>query len=351
MHHKLLSRRFALSLLVPGLLLGCDATSVVADAGPIADAPEPRPSAGDPLPSWRDGNAKKAVIEFVTGITKEGSTGFVATADRIAVFDNDGTLWAERPLPFEVAFVRDRVKELAPQHSDWREKQPFKGVLENDVKAVAATGERGIAELLAATHVGNTTDEFEKIVRDWFATARHPKFNRPYTDLVYQPMLEMLGYLRANGFKTYIVSGGGTEFMRPWVERAYGIPREQVIGSRVKMQYDRKNGTPVLRRLAEADLVDDKAGKPVGIQQLIGRRPIAAFGNSDGDFEMLEWATSGSSPHLGLLVHHTDAEREWSYDRDNSVSALSRALDEAPRRGWIVVDMKRDWKRVFPFEP
>jgi phosphoserine phosphatase len=323
----------------------------MADAGSPADATEGDHAIADPLPSWHEGNGKKAVVEFVARVTKEGAPSFVAVTDRIAVFDNDGTLWAERPIPFEVAFVRDRVKDLAPQHPDWRDKQPFKGVLEGDVKAVAAMGERGITELLVATHVGNTTAEFERVVKDWIAKARHARFNRPYTDLVYQPMLEVLGYLRANGFKTYIVSGGGAEFMRPWVERVYGIPPEQVIGSRAKMKYDHQNGMPVLRRLGEADLVDDKAGKPVGIQQLIGRRPIAAFGNSDGDFEMLEWATSSSSPHLGVLVHHTDAEREWSYDRDHSVSALSRALDEAPRHNWIVVDMKAEWKKVFPFEP
>ena len=217
---------------------------------------------------------------------------------------------------FQFLFALDRVKALAAQHPDWRQKQPFKGVLEGDTEAVMASGERGLVELIAATHAGNTTEEFERIVSDWIATARHPKFNRPYTEMVYQPMLEVLAYLRANGFKTFIVSGGGVEFMRPWVERVYGIPPEQVVGSRAKVKYEVRNGVPVLARLAEVDFIDDKAGKPVGIHQVIGRRPIAAFGNSDGDFEMLEWVTSGRGPRLGLIVHHTDAEREWAYDRD-----------------------------------
>ena len=271
-------------------------------------------------------------------------------AERIATFDNDGTLWSEQPIYFQVAFALDRVKALAPQHPEWKDKQPFKGVLEGDPKAVAASGEQGLLEIMAVTHVGNTTEEFEAVVKDWISTARHPKFDRPYTDLVYQPMLELLAYLRSNGFKTFIVSGGGVEFMRAWVERVYGIPPEQVVGSRAKMKYEVRNGVPVLLRLAEVDLVDDKAGKPVGIQQVIGRRPIAAFGNSDGDFEMLEWTTSGPGPRFGLIVHHTDAEREWAYDRTSHIGQLARGLDEAPKRGWIVVDMKRDWKVIYPFQ-
>ena len=268
--------------------------------------------------------------------------------ERIATFDNDGTLWSEQPLYFQLLFALDRVKALAAQHPEWKQKQPFKGVLDGDTKAVMSSGERGLLELMAATHAGNTTDEFERIVSDWIATARHPKFNRPYTEMVYQPMLEVLAYLRANGFKTFIVSGGGVEFMRPWVERVYGIPPEQVVGSRAKVQYEVRNGVPVLARLAEVDFIDDKAGKPVGIHQVIGRRPIAAFGNSDGDFEMLEWVTSGSGPRFGLIVHHTDAEREWAYDRTSHIGQLLRGLDEAPKRGWIVADMKSDWKTVFP---
>jgi phosphoglycolate phosphatase-like HAD superfamily hydrolase len=302
----------------------------------------------DPLPSWADSASKKAIVEFVGRVTREGSSGFVPPAARIATFDNDGTLWGEQPIYVQVMFALDRVKALAPKHPAWSTTQPFKGVLEGDVKAVAASGEQGLLEMMAATHVGNTTEEFDAVVREWIASARHPKTKRLYTEMVYQPMREVLTYLRANGFKTFIVSGGGVEFMRPWVEGVYGIPPEQVIGSRAKMKYEVREGTPVLARLAEVDLVDDKAGKPVGIQQIIGRRPIIAFGNSDGDFEMLEWTTSAPGPRLGVIVHHTDAEREWAYDRTSHIGQLARGLDEAGKRGWVLVDMKRDWKVIHP---
>jgi len=303
----------------------------------------------DPLPSWREGAAKKAIVEFVSKVIKEGGPHFVPVVDRIAVFDNDGTLWSEQPIYFQFAFAIDRVKALAAKHPEWKEKQPFKAVLEGDLKTALGGGEHALAELMMASHAGMTTDEFEQIVKDWLATARHPKFKRPYTDLAYQPMLELLDYLRANGFKTYIVSGGGIEFMRPWVDRVYGIPPEQVVGSSIKVKYELRDGKPVLMRLPEIDFIDDKAGKPVGIHKFIGRRPIAAFGNSDGDFEMLEWTTTGPGPRFGLIVHHTDAEREWAYDRQSHVGKLARALDEAPKRGWTVVDMKNDWKSVYSF--
>jgi phosphoglycolate phosphatase-like HAD superfamily hydrolase len=299
------------------------------------------------LVSWNDGPAKKAIVDFVTRVTQEGSPDFVPVAARIATFDNDGTLWAEQPIYVQFAFALDRVKALAPQHPEWSQKQPFKGVLEGDAKAVAASGEPGLLEIVAATHADNTTDEFETIVRQWIASARHPKTQRPYTEMVYQPMLELLTYLRANGFKTFIVSGGGVEFMRPWVERVYGIPPEQVVGSRIKVKYEKRGSVPVLLRLAEVDHVDDGAGKPVGINQVIGRRPIAAFGNSDGDFEMLEWTTAAPGARLGLIVHHTDADREWQYDRSSHIGRLARGLDEAAARGWVVVDMRRDWTTVF----
>ena len=314
-----------------------------------ATAPRGTPQA-DPLPSWNDGAAKAAIVDFVGRVTRDGGPEFVAPGERIATFDNDGTLWGEQPVYVQFAFALDRVKALAPKHPEWTQKQPFKGVLEGDAKAVAASGEHGLLEIMAATHAGNTTEEFSRIVADWIDTARHPKSNRKYTEMVYQPMLELLAYLRANGFKTFIVSGGGVEFMRPWVERVYGIPPEQVVGSRAKVKYELRDGTPVLMRLAEVDLVDDKAGKPVGIHQVIGRRPIAAFGNSDGDFEMLEWTTARPGPHFGLIVHHTDAEREWAYDRSSHIGPLARGLDEAPKRGWIVADMKQDWKVIHPFE-
>ena len=337
--------RFGGSLVVLWLFLASGCTRESTPSGPPATASAP---AADPLPSWNEGATKKSIIDFVARVTRDGGPDFVPPPERIATFDNDGTLWSEQPLYVQLLFTLDRVKALAAQHPEWKQKQPFKGVLEGDTKAVMASGERGLLELMAATHAGNTSEEFERIVSDWIASARHPKFNRPYTDMVYQPMLEVLAYLRANGFKTFIVSGGGVEFMRPWVERAYGIPPEQVVGSRAKVKYEVRNGVPVLARLGEIDLIDDKAGKPVGIHQVIGRRPIAAFGNSDGDFEMLEWVTSGSGPRFGLIVHHTDAEREWAYDRTSHIGQLSRGLDEAPKRGWILADMKNDWKTVFP---
>jgi phosphoglycolate phosphatase-like HAD superfamily hydrolase len=322
---------------------------------PPATAPGSQPAPAplavvDPLPSWNDGATKQAIVAFVERVTRQGSADFVPPAERIATFDNDGTLWSEQPMYFQFAFALDRVKALAPQHPEWKGRQPFAAVLAGDVKGAASAGEKGLMDLLAATHTGNTTEEFERIVTDWIATAKHPKFDRPYTDLVFQPMLEVLQYLRANGFKTFIVSGGGVEFMRPWVERVYGVPPEQVVGSRAKVRYEVRDGKPELRRLAEVDFVDDKAGKPVGINQVIGRRPTAAFGNSDGDFEMLEWTTSAAGPRFGLLVHHTDGEREWAYDRASPIGQLVRGLDEGPERGWIVADMKRDWKIIYPFQ-
>jgi phosphoserine phosphatase len=301
----------------------------------------------DPLPSWQDTAAKANIVAFVKAVTEPGGKDFVPPADRIAVFDNDGTLWSEQPMYFQLAFALDRVKALAPQHPEWKNQQPFKAVLEGDMKALAETGERGLLELVMATHAGNTSEEFARIVRDWVSTARHPKFNRPYTDLVFQPMLELLAYLRANGFKTYIVSGGGIEFLRVVAEELYGVPPEQVIGSSVKTKYEVRDGKPVIVRLPEIDFIDDKAGKPVGIHQFIGKRPIAAFGNSDGDFQMLEWTTSAPGARLGLIVHHDDAEREYAYDRKSPFGKLDHGLDEGPKRGWTLVSMKNDWKKVY----
>jgi phosphoglycolate phosphatase-like HAD superfamily hydrolase len=306
--------------------------------------------ASDPLASWNDAPSKAAITDFVARVTRQGGADFVPVPERIAVFDNDGTLWSEQPIYFQLAFALDRVKELAPQHPEWKTTQPFKGVLEGDMKAVAATGQKGILEMIAVTHVNNTTEEFADIVTRWISAARHPKTKRLYTEMIYQPMLDLLAYLRTNGFKTYIVSGGGVEFMRPWVERVYGIPPEQVVGSRAKVKYELRNGEPVLMRLAAVDLIDDHAGKPVGIHQVIGRRPIAAFGNSDGDYEMLVWTTSGNGPRFGLIVHHTDAEREWAYDRSSHIGTLAKALDEAAARKWVVVDMKQEWKLIYPPE-
>ncbi|SOC44068.1 phosphoserine phosphatase [Rhizobium subbaraonis] len=303
----------------------------------------------DPLPSWSDTAPKKAIVAFVERVTRENTPDFVPEPDRIAVFDNDGTLWVEHPMYTQLAFILDRVKVMAKEHPEWNEQQPFKAALEGDLSALAASGEKGLLELVMTTHAGMTVDDFQKIVTDWIATARDPRFKRPYTELVYQPMLELLAYLRANGFKTFIASGGGVEFMRPWTERVYGIPPEQVIGSSVKTEFKERDGVPILFRLPEVNFIDDKAGKPVGINQFIGRRPIAAFGNSDGDLEMLEWTTSGgSTPRLGMIVHHTDADREYAYDRKTDFGRLDQALDVATDNGWVVVDMKNDWKEIFP---
>jgi phosphoserine phosphatase len=303
--------------------------------------------AADPLASWDEGASKKSIIDFVARVTTPGSAEFVPAPERIAVFDNDGTLWAEQPAYFQLLFALDRVKALASQHPEWKGKQPFKSALEGDMKALAASGEKGLLTLVMATHAGMTPEEFRQTARDWLATARHPKFKRPYTGLVYQPMLELLAYLRANGFKTFIVSGGGIEFVRAWSEEVYGIPPEQVVGSSIKTRYVVRDGAPALVRQPAVNFIDDKAGKPVGILQHIGRRPIAAFGNSDGDFEMLEWVTAGPGARLGLIVRHDDAEREFAYDRKSHVGRLARGLDEGPRRGWTIVSMKKDWKQVF----
>ncbi len=304
----------------------------------------------DPLPSWNDTAPKQAIIEFVGRVTKTGGPDFVAPADRIATFDNDGTLWVEQPMYVQMAFALDRIKALAPLHPEWKNKQPFKAVLEGDMRTLEKTGERGMMELVTVSHAGMTTTEFEKIVTDWLAAARDARFKRPYTELVYQPMLELLAYLRANDFKTYIVSGGGVEFMRPWTERAYGVSPEQVIGSSIKTKFVMRDGRPTLFRLPEINFIDDKTGKPVGINASIGRRPIAAFGNSDGDLEMLQWATMSGRLGFGLIVHHTDAEREYAYDRKSHFGRLDVALDAAAANQWTVVDMKRDWKVIFPFD-
>ena len=309
-------------------------------------------AAGDPLPSWNDGVAKKSIIEFVTKTTTAGDKSFVAPADRIATFDNDGTLWAEQPIYFQVAFALDEVKRLAPAHPEWAGKEPFKSIVAGDMKGLMASGEKGLLEAVAVSHSGMTTEEFSKNVADWLATAKHPKYKRPYSELVYQPQLELLTYLRANGYKTFIVSGGGVEFMRVFAEKVYGIPPEQVIGSSgvVKFAKD-KDGKTALIKEPKIEFVDDGPGKPVGINRFIGHRPIFAFGNSDGDQQMLEYTTSGTGPRFGGIVHHTDATREFAYDRTSHIGKLDKALDEAPKAGWIVVDMKSDWKTIFPPAP
>jgi len=303
-----------------------------------------------PLPSWNEGPSKASLLRFVEAVTSEGGAEFVPPLDRIAVFDNDGTLWSEKPVYFQLIFALDRVKVLASEHPEWQDQQPFKAILEDDMETFLASGLKAILDVLGATHGGNTSEEFEQIVLQWIAGARHPRTGRLYTEMVFQPMLELLDYLRARAFKTFIVSGGGIEFMRAWVEGVYGIPPEQVIGSSIKTKFEMRGSGPALVRIPEIDFIDDHAGKPVGIHRFIGRRPILAFGNSDGDLQMLQWTAAGEGLRFMGLLHHTDAEREWAYDRESPVGRLDEALDEAVERGWTVVDMRRDWKAIYPCE-
>jgi len=341
-------KRF-LAALVAIICLGCGGatqTSQHAEA-PRGGADSQANPGADALRSWNDGPSKRAIVEFVGRVTKEGSPDFVPAPERIATFDNDGTLWAEKPVPFQLLFAFDRVKALASQHPEWTTKEPFASLLKGDMAGVAAAGERGVLGIMAATHARMTTEEFTQTVQEWIATARHPQTGRLFTEMVYQPMLELLGYLRANGFKTFIVSGGGIEFMRPWAERVYGIPPEQVVGSSGKLKLEVRDGRPVLIKLAEIDLIDDKEGKPVGIQSRIGRRPIAAFGNSDGDLQMLQWAMAGAGARFAMFVHHDDASREFAYDRTDKLQKFSVGWDEALAKGWTVVSMRQDWNTIF----
>ena len=304
----------------------------------------------DPLPSWHEGATKNAIIDYVNDVTDTRSKNFITIPNRIAAFDNDGNLWSEQPAYFQLYFAIDRIKSLAPDHPEWKTEQPYKAVLDNDMEELMKYGEHGLIQIVMATHAGNTTDEFEETVKEWLTTAKHPRFNRPYTDLVYQPMLELLTYLRANDFKTFIVSGGGIEFMRPWVEEAYGIPKDQVIGSSIKTEYDYNNGNPIIKRLPELDFIDDKEGKPEGINKFIGRKPVFASGNSDGDLQMMRWTASNKLKSFMLYVHHTDSVREWAYDRESHIGRLDKGLDEANENGWTVIDMSKDWKVIYPFE-
>jgi len=304
----------------------------------------------DPLPSWNEGNAKSAIMDFVADVTNSDNANFIPVEDRIATFDNDGNLWSEQPAYFQLFFAIDRIKALAPEHPEWKEKQPFKAAIEGDMKTLVSLGEHGLMEILMTSHSGMTTDEFEEIVKDWLATAKHPRFDKAYNELVYQPMLELLAYLRANDFKTFIVSGGGIEFMRPWVEQAYGIPKDQVVGSSIATEFDYNNGNPVIRRLPKIDFIDDKEGKPIGINKFIGKKPVFASGNSDGDLQMLQYTDSNKYPSFQLYLHHTDGEREWAYDRDSHIGKLDKGLDEANEKGWTVIDMKSDWKVIYPFQ-
>ena len=314
------------------------------------NSPQQKIEKTDPLPSWNTGTTKSSIIDFVEEVTRPESENFVAIEDRIAVFDNDGNLWSEQPLYFQFFFAIDRVKSLAEEYPDWSSQQPYKAVLEDDFETLLSFGTHGILEIVMSTHAGMTTDEFESIVKDWLSTARHPRFDRPFTELVYQPMLELLAYLRQNDFKTFIVSGGGIEFMRPWVEEVYGIPRDQVVGSSIKTEFKMEDGKPVIMRLPEIDFIDDKEGKPIGIHKFIGRKPIICSGNSDGDLAMMQWTASGEGKRFMLYLHHTDSVREWAYDRNSSIGRLDKGLDEANEKGWTVIDMKEDWGVIYPFE-
>jgi hypothetical protein len=295
-------------------------------------------------------SSKQSIIDFVNEVTNEASPNYVKPEDRIATFDNDGTLWSEQPYYFQLQFALDRVKALAPEHPEWKDNPLFQAVMDNDIKKVLSFGEHGLLELVMATHAGMTTTEFEQIIKKWISTAKHPKTNKLYKEMVFQPMLELLDFLRSNGFKTYIVSGGGIEFMRPWTEEVYSIPPEQVVGSSIKVIYELTDTGPVLRKLPELDFIDDKEGKPVAIHKFIGKRPIAAFGNSDGDLQMLQWIAGGNGKSLMVYIHHTDTEREWAYDRESHIGRLDKGLDEANEKRWTVVDMKNDWKVIYPFE-
>ncbi|HET9716080.1 MAG TPA: HAD family hydrolase [Pseudolabrys sp.] len=326
-------------------------TAMLTSAAAALVFKSPALAQANPLPSWKDGKTRQSILDFVAAVTREGSPGFVPVPQRVAAFDNDGTLWCEHPMYVQLAFALDQVKAMAPEHPEWKKKQPFKAVLDNDMKALAAAGQRGLVEIIMATHADMSTEAFERVVTDWLAKARHPRFKRPYTECVYQPMLELMAYLRANGFRTYIVSGGGIEFMRPWTERVYGIPPAQVVGSSIKTRFMLRRDIPILLRLPQVNFVDDGPGKPVGINAHVGQRPMAAFGNSDGDLEMLQWTTKGAStPCLALIVHHTDGEREYAYDRNTHFGKLDKALDAAKINNWAMASMKDDWAKIFPFE-
>jgi len=304
----------------------------------------------DPLPSWNEGNTKQAIIDYVMDVTTKESENFIPVSERIATFDNDGNLWSEQPAYFQLLFAMDRIKALAPYHPEWKTQQPFKAVLEDDMKELGKYGVHGILELVMASHADMTTEEFETIVREWLATSKHPRFDKPFTDLVYQPMLELLQFLRDHDFKTFIVSVGGIEFMRPWVEEVYGIPPDQVVGSSIKTEFDYNNGNPVIKRLPEMDFIDDKGGKPIGIHKFIGKKPVFASGNSDGDLQMMQWTASNSYKSFMLYLHHTDGEREWAYDRESPFGRLDKGLDEAKENGWSIIDMAKDWKLIYPYE-
>ena len=342
---------FFISLCLSFMILGCSE----APGSETTSASESEVEVGDnapnedPLPSWNAGDTKSAIMEFVSNAVEEGGAGFIPEKDRIATFDNDGCLWSEQPVYFQLAYAIDYIKKNAPDHPDWKDKQPYKAILEDDMQTALSGGEKALVQLVMASHAGMTSEEFQSAVNEWLQTAKHPKTGLAYNTMIFQPMVELLEYLRANGFKTFIVSGGGIDFMRVWVEEAYGIPPYQVVGSSIKTQYEERDGKPFLVKLPELNFIDDKEGKPVGIHQHIGKRPVFAAGNSDGDYQMLKYTTTADGyPRFGLLIHHTDAEREWAYDRDSHIGTLAKGLDDADKYNWTVVDMKQDWNTIYP---
>lgn len=329
------------------LFLSCRQTGPQEESASVAQAVEEQ---GDPLPSWNEGEAKNSIIDFVESVTETGSADYIPAAERIATFDNDGTLWSEQPAYFQLFFALDRIKEMAPQHPEWKNEEPFKSVLENDLESVAEQGMEGLMKIVMVSHTGMESEEFKSLVADWLATAQHPTKKVKYTDLVYQPMIELMNYLRQNDFKVYIVSGGGIDFMRVFANEVYGVPAEQVIGSRIKTEFVLKNGKPGIYRLPELDFIDDKEGKPLNIQKIIGKKPVFAGGNSDGDLAMLQWTNSNTYKNFNLYVHHTDSIREWAYDRESHIGRLDKGLEEAAQKGWTLADMSKDWKVIYPFE-
>ena len=331
----------ALQLILLLVLIACK------PSGSPKDEPAEAVAAPEPLPSWQEPVAEE-IMNYVQAVTDSSSADFIPVKERIATFDNDGTLWSEQTLYFQLLFVFDRIKEMAPQHPEWRETQPYQAVLEGDMETLMSFGVEGLLELAMATHAGMTTEEFDRSVSAWIDTAKHPQKNVLFTELIYQPMQELIDYLEDHDFKVFIVSGGGIDFMRVWVEDIYGLPKDQVVGTSIKKEYDYNEGQPVIRRLAEMDLIDDKGGKPVGIDRYIGRKPVLSAGNSDGDLQMMRWTDANAHKTLKLYLHHTDADREWAYDRKSHIGRFDAALDEAQQKGWLIVDMKKDWRQVYP---
>ncbi len=330
-----------LFLLIFSLFYACTTTEKEEQTTPVV---------GEVLPSWNTGNVKTEIMEFVEEVCDSSSVNFIPIADRIATFDNDGTLWAEQPMYFQLLFAIQRIKDMAPEHPEWTKEEPYKSILTEDFESLMKQGPSALYSLIYTSHAGNTTEEFEQIVSKWISTAKHPTSQKLYTEMVYQPMLELINYLQQKRFKVFIVSGGGLDFMRAWCEDVYGIPKDQVVGSTTVTEYDYNKGEPVIRRKAEMEFLNDKEGKPISIHKYIGRNPAIAVGNSDGDLQMLRWGDSNSFKSLQIYVHHTDSVREWAYDRNSAIGHFDKGLDEAKNKNWVIIDMEKDWKIIYPFQ-